>query len=234
MNASAVDPRIATRSMSPAIRPLSPIMGAEVTGIDVARPLSPELHRQLEEAFKTCKLLCFRDQMLTTDSLLAFTRSWGPVGEQATPSLSGHETSDVIIASNADANGRPNGRQPDPAAMRWHTGRSWRGGSITATLLYGLEVPSEGGDTLFANTAMAFESLPPYSRGGGSALDLIEFATRPEFVYRHKWRPRDLLMWDDRCTLHCDTPYDTTRELRTVFRTVVAGVPAQWASRITN
>jgi alpha-ketoglutarate-dependent taurine dioxygenase len=222
--------------MTPVIRPLSHVIGAEVTGIDVARPLSRDVHRQLEEAFDTFKLLCFRDQMLTTDSLVAFARSWGPVAEQTMSGLPGGETAHVSIASNADENGRPNGRRPDPASMRWHTGRSWRRDLVTATLLYGLEVPSEGGDTLFANTAMAYEALLPCSRetGGGSLLDdLIEFATRPEFVYRHKWRPRDLLMWDDRCTLHCDTPYDPARELRTMFRTVVASVPAHRTSQIT-
>jgi taurine dioxygenase len=178
--------------------------------------------------------------------------------------------------------------------MRTRTGAPTAGIPVTATLLYGLEVPTEGGDTLFANTAMAYEALPQplkdtvtpmtvihsveYSRitGGGHKAtayelsiappqphplarihpatgkralyigchawkidgmpeeqgrqlldDLLEFATKPEFVYRHRWRRHDLLMWDDRCTLHSATPYDTTRELRTMFRTVVAGVPTR-------
>jgi alpha-ketoglutarate-dependent taurine dioxygenase len=158
-------------------------------------------------------------------------------------------------------------------------------------LLYGLEVPAEGGDSLFANTSMAFHALPqplkdrvasmtaihsveysrdtgggpkatpyelsiappqphplarvhpvtgkralyigchawkidgmPYAEGRQLLDDLLEFATRPEFVYRHKWRRHDLLMWDDRCTLHSATPFDAARELRTTFRTVVAGI----------
>ena len=276
------------------IRPLGPVMGAEVIGIDVARTLSPEVHRRLDEAFNEYKVLCFRDQVLTTDSMVAFTRTWGAPGEHTMPGQLREGILDVNIASNADANGRPNGKHPDPTAMRWHTDRSWRRDPVTATLLYGVEVPSRGGDTLFANTAMAYEALPQplkdtitpmtaihsveYSRetGGGPKAteyelriappqphplarvhpvtgkralyigchawkidgmaeaegrqlldDLLEFATKPQFVYRHAWRRHDLLMWDNRCTLHSATPYDTTKELRTMYRTVVAGTPTR-------
>lgn len=267
-------------------------MGAEVIGIDAARPLSADVHRQLEGAFNEYKLLCFRDQLLTTDSLVAFTRTWGTPGKHRMPGQLRDGIADVNIASNADANGRPNGEHPDPTAIHWHTDRSWRRDPVTATLLYGVEVPSEGGDTLFANTAMSYEALPQplkdtvtpmtvihsvdYSRGtrgapkatayelsiappqphplarihpvtGKRALfigchawkidgmpyaegrqlldDLLEFATKPDFVYRHKWQRHDLLMWDDRCTLHSATPFDTAKELRTMFSTVVAGTP---------
>jgi alpha-ketoglutarate-dependent taurine dioxygenase len=267
-------------------------MGAEVFGIDVARPLPPTVHRQLQEAFHEYKLLCFRDQMLTTDSLAAFTRTWACPTEHAMPGQFRDAVTDVNIVSNADENGRPNGKHPDTTEMRWHSSRSWRPDPATATLLYGLEVPSEGGDTLFADTAMAYEALPQplkdtvtpmkvihsleYSRKSGSghkptadessvtppqahplarihpatgkrALfigchawkiegmsevkgrqlldDLLEFATKPAFVYRHGWRRHDLLMWDDRCTLHSATPYDAATQLRTMFRTIVAGAP---------
>ena len=52
-------------------------MGAEVIRVDVSRPLARDVHRQLEDAFHACKLLCFRDQLLTTDSLGAFARNVG-------------------------------------------------------------------------------------------------------------------------------------------------------------
>jgi taurine dioxygenase len=177
--------------------------------------------------------------------------------------------------------------------MRWHTDRSWRRDPALATILYGVDVPSTGGDTLFANCTKAYDALPEetkrriypmfaihsveYSRRtapegpaateyelrnhppaahplarkhpatgkralfigchawkieglpeeeGRALLDeLLAFATQPAFVYAHKWRSRDLLMWDDRCTLHAATPYDTGKELRTMYRTVVSGGP---------
>ncbi len=52
---------------------------------------------------------------------------------------------------------------------------------------------------------------------------LMSFATQDRFVYRHAWRKHDLLMWDNRCTFHAATPFDASRELRTMYRTVVAG-----------
>lgn len=274
------------------IRPLDPVMGAEVIGLDASRPLTKDVKRRLEGAFNEYKLLCLRDQILTTDSLVAFTRNWGVPGEHTMPGQLRDGITDVNIASNADINGKPNGQHPDPAAMRWHTDRSWRPDPVTATLLYGVEVPSEGGDTLFCNTAKAYEALPEemkrridpmkvihsveYSRltgGGRKATDyelkiappqahplarvhpvtgkraiytgchawkiegmseeegralldeLMTFASQSQFVYRHKWRKRDLLMWDNRCTFHAATPYDASRELRTMYRTVVAGGP---------
>jgi alpha-ketoglutarate-dependent taurine dioxygenase len=181
--------------------------------------------------------------LLTVDSLVAFGRSWTSRRDIAMLAP-GDGMADVSIASNADEHGRPNGRHPDPAATRWCAHRWWRGKPVTATLLYGVEVPAEGGDMLFANAAIAYQALPSSlkdtvtditasystddsrSTGAGSrADDILEFVTRREFVYRHKWRPRDLLMWDDRCTLHRETPFDASQELRTVFRTFVAGVP---------
>ncbi len=142
------------------IRPLDAVMGAEVIGLDVSRRMPPAEKRRLEDAFNRYKLLCFREQVLTTDSLVEFTRTWGSPGEHTMPGQLRDGTTDVNIASNADAEGKPNGRHPDPTAMRWHTDRSWRPDPVTATLLYGVEIPSEGGDTLFCNTAMAYEALP--------------------------------------------------------------------------
>ena len=63
----------------------------------------------------------------------------------------------------------------------------------------------------------------PEDEGRRLLDELLRFCTQSRFVYRHQWRKRDLLMWDNRCTFHCATPYDTSSELRTMYRTVVAG-----------
>jgi len=52
---------------------------------------------------------------------------------------------------------------------------------------------------------------------------LQEFATRPEFVYRHKWRVGDALLWDNRCAQHCATPFDDTKYERHMQRTTLEG-----------
>jgi alpha-ketoglutarate-dependent taurine dioxygenase len=275
------------------VRPLDPVMGAEIIGLDVSRPLAPGVLEELQRLLAEYKVLCFRDQHLDFAQQIAFTRLWGPPLEHT---MDGHvrdgPSQYVQVASNRSAEGKPNGKHPDSTAMRWHTDRSWRSDPAFATLLYGLEVPSEGGDTLFCNTAMAYEALPAetkrridrmrvihsveYSRrtadgppateyelrigpptphpvarrhpvtgkraiylgchawkmegmseeDGRKLIDeLMAFATQPRFVYRHKWKRHDLVMWDNRCTFHAATPYDTARELRTMHRTVVQGGP---------
>jgi taurine dioxygenase len=50
---------------------------------------------------------------------------------------------------------------------------------------------------------------------------LMEHATQERFVFRHRWGPRDVVMWDNRCTMHCATPYDAAGERRVLHRTVV-------------
>jgi taurine dioxygenase len=53
--------------------------------------------------------------------------------------------------------------------------------------------------------------------------ELEAHATRPQYVYRHKWQVDDVLMWDNRCTMHCVEPYDAAKEKRAVHRVVVKG-----------
>ncbi len=282
-----------TRAPRVDFRPLGRVMGAEIVGVDLSRPLPAGVFEKLEQLFLEYKVLCFRDQSLTNEQQVAFTELWGPPLEHT---MANHVQSGprnfVQIASNADADGKPNGKHPDVTAMRWHTDRSWRAEPALATLLYGLEVPSTGGDTLFCNTAMAYDALPDdlkrrvdsmkvihsveYSRRtgdgppateyelkigpptphplarkhpmtgkraiflgchawkidgmseeAGRALidELMAFATQERFVYRHVWRKHDFVMWDNRCTFHAATPYDTTKYLRTMHRTVVQGGP---------
>ena len=180
------------------IRPLDPVMGAEVIGLDVSRPLSTDTKSRLEDAFNEYKLLCFRDQILTTDSLVAFTRNWGVPGEHTMPGQLRGDITDVNIASNADANGKPNGIHPDPTAMRWHTDRSWRPDPVTATLLYGVEVPSEGGDTLFCNTAKAYDALPEAVK---RRIDSMKVIHSVEYSRLDRWRTEgDRVRVEDRAS----------------------------------
>jgi taurine dioxygenase len=284
-----------TASVHPfTVRPLGPVMGAEIVGLDLSKPLPPGVMERLEDLLAQYKVLCFRDQDLSMDAQLAFTRLWGPPLEHTMAShVRTGDLNFVQVASNKGPDGKPNGKHPDDTAMRWHTDRSWRPDPAFATLLYGVEVPSEGGDTLFCNTAAAYEALPAerrqevdgmrvihsveYSRRtapsgppateyekrigpptphplarkhpitGRKAIyagchawmiegrseeegrkiidELMAFATQDSFVYRHKWKRHDLVMWDNRCTFHAATPYDTARELRVMHRTVVQGGP---------
>jgi len=62
----------------------------------------------------------------------------------------------------------------------------------------------------------------PVEEGRRLIEELIAFATEPRFVYRHRWRVGDLVMWDDRCTMHRGRPYDDTRYRRDMHRTTVS------------
>jgi alpha-ketoglutarate-dependent 2,4-dichlorophenoxyacetate dioxygenase len=63
----------------------------------------------------------------------------------------------------------------------------------------------------------------PTDEARGLIRDLLERATAPEFVYAHRWRPGDLVMWDNRCVLHRGRPWDESRYRRVMHRTTVAG-----------
>ena len=64
-----------------------------------------------------------------------------------------------------------------------------------------------------------------WDQGDGEALlaALERHATQEKYVYRHQWRDNDVLMWDNRCTIHCVTGYDAAKERRVVHRAVVQG-----------
>ena len=62
----------------------------------------------------------------------------------------------------------------------------------------------------------------PIGEGRQLIEELIAFATRPEFVFQHRWRVGDLVIWDDRCTMHRGRPYDDTKYRRDMHRTTVS------------
>jgi len=64
----------------------------------------------------------------------------------------------------------------------------------------------------------------PVEEGRALLEGLIEFATQPRFIYAHKWRVGDLVIWDNRCTLHRATPYQSTQYVRDLRRTTIIDV----------
>jgi taurine dioxygenase len=66
----------------------------------------------------------------------------------------------------------------------------------------------------------------PYGEGRAMIDELNALAVHPDLTWRHKWRPHELIVWDNRCTMHRATPFDVTREGRVVRRcTVIGEVP---------
>ena len=81
--------------------------------------------------------------------------------------------------------------------------------------------PGSGRKTLYLASHAASIVGWPLDEGRDLLRRLMEFATQPKFVYRHKWRVGDLLVWDNLCTMHRGTPFDDTRQARDMRRTTV-------------
>lgn len=161
---------------------LTPSIGLAISGLDMARPVGPEIEQELHTLFLTHKILCFRKQALSLEEQVAFTRIWGnPLEHTMEGQKQAGAGNKVQVASNAGPDGKPNGKHPDVTAMRWHTDRSWRKEPALATILLGIEVPSEGGDTPFCDAAAAYRALPETTKrelDGVKVIHSVEYSRR--------------------------------------------------------
>lgn len=275
-----------------------PLIGTEIRGIDLARPLDRATLARLEAIWLEHPMLVFPDQPITDAQQIAFARNFGDL--EIHPSVA-HRSSahpEIYRVSNVDERG-----EIIPAETKewkyleltwlWHTDSSFREVPSKGSILHGIEVPPAGGNTLFADMTAAYAALPdamkarirgltvrhshdavlarsaglnaladkgeytelpaveqplvrrhprtgkpslflsPHTHAGvvgmdpaeGDALlaELIEHATADRFVYRHVWRQHDVIMWDNRCTMHSVMPYDSVNHRRIMHRTTIVG-----------
>jgi taurine dioxygenase len=145
------------------IAPSGEILGASVTGIDLAHPLSDEDFADIVQAIGQHGVLCFTNQKLTPDQQAAFAMRFGALeinvaaGPYTVPNLP-----EVMILSNIVRDGKPIGL--GDAGQGWHTDMSYSKEIAFGNVLYALEVPRRDGkvlgDTLFANMHAAYDDLP--------------------------------------------------------------------------
>lgn len=280
--------------MSLSLNRLSPVVGIEATGIQVTQDLGDNAFKTLYDAWlESGGLLVLRDQQLTPEDHIAFSRRFGELdpleGQTVAPyMLPGYP--EIYRVSNKVKDGVKQGRQR--AGTYWHSDNSHKERAAKASLLYGIEIPPYGGDTLFAGMTAAYDALSPgmqamldglrcvhdfekaktgsfknetvteshlrttppishplvrtHPETGRKCLflnagvithiegmtveesqPLLDFlyahCTRPEFVYRHRWQQRDLLVWDNRCAMHyAVADYDGVGD-RYMHRTTVFG-----------
>jgi taurine dioxygenase len=279
--------------MSLTITKLTPAVGAEVSGVDLAR-LNDAEFTAIEQAWNRHSALLFRDQKLTDDDLLAFSRRFGeldppPVQEHGRQSPEGYP--EVYVVSNVlDDKGAPIGALGAGEAV-WHTDMSYLALPPDASMLYALEIPPSGGDTWVLGMQAAWAALPSalkvklrdrrikhdgtYNSGGylrkgvtpsddphqapgawhpavlrhpvtgapslylgrrrnsyvegfapaesAALLDALWMhIEHPEFRYQHRWRVGDLLLWDNRSTMHRRDPFDN-KTRRVMHRTQIKG-----------
>lgn len=146
MGEAARDQRIAAFEL----HPLTPRIGAEVTGIDLSRPLDPRTRDHLRAALLDRKVLFFRDQPITTEQHLDFARQFGDLEVHPfAPHKPGYPEV-LAITHDRDNPGRENA---------WHSDVTWRLEPSLGSVLRAIEIPAMGGDTLFACMCAAYEGL---------------------------------------------------------------------------
>ena len=132
--------------------------GLEARGVDLAQPLSDDAFRTLWNAFFTGQVLVIRAQKLTAAQFLSFARRFGRPEPHVIDQFHHPEHADILILSNRKKDGQPVGLAD--AGTYFHTDYSYLEVPARCTLLYSIEVPKKGGDTLFADQYAAYDDLP--------------------------------------------------------------------------
>lgn len=288
--------------MSITIRPLGAGFAAELAGVDLSKPLSQGDWDAIYQAFVEHKVIAFRDQQLNAEQFHAFGERFGNIEPHTVEMYRHAERPGITLLSNRVELGRPKGIKD--AGSHWHSDYSYKKVPAKATMLYALETPAEGGDTLFGDLAAAYRALPdtmkqriqglwarhhyrwdedrnnPEARWllltetereqtpevehpvvrrhpesgersvfvfpgltsgikGIVGMDpkqsrelletLYEHCTQPAFQFRYRWHVGDVLVWDNRSTMHCATtdklPPDQFRSMWRINTTGSVPVP---------
>jgi len=185
--------------MIPEIIPLTDAIGAKVRGVDLSLPVAPEIAARLRSAWHEHVLLLFRGQDLTDDDLKASTGWLGEMSAITMPTdRRGDDDLAIALVSNIlDEAGRPIGALGD-GEMWFHHDNSFTAEPDKATFLYAVELPSQGGNTLFSNGYLAWDALPDRLRGaitGRRVLQVYDYTVRekPDVDnldgVPHHWQP---------------------------------------------
>ena len=280
------------------LRKLSYALGAEVCDIDVAAPMSEAAFGEIYKAFLGHGILLFRDQDITREQHIEFSRRFGELDKHESLPQDRHPDHPelLLVTNEPSADGTPSNSRY--TGRQWHSDMSFTPIPSLGSLLKSWTVPEVGGDTLFANMTMAYDTLsggmkkliadlhgiqlagtrkinyaptgvgraeeqrklnPPIAQPvvrvhpetgkkalylgekvkrfdgmtEAESLPLIQYlnahATKPEFVYRQQWRKNDIVVWDNRCTMHQALgDFDETQR-RHMERTTVLGTPSGYA-----
>jgi alpha-ketoglutarate-dependent 2,4-dichlorophenoxyacetate dioxygenase len=280
------------------IRQIHPVFAGEVSGVDLAKPLSKADVAAIEAGMDRYAVLVFRGQNITDDQQMAFTQNFGAIenakGGNITKADEYRLKQGMVDVSNLDKEGKPFARDDRRRMFNlgnrlWHSDSSFRAIPAKYSILSARTVASQGGNTEFADMRAAYDTLDDatratiedlvcehsliYSRGsmgftelteaerammkpvrqrlvrthpvtGRKSLylsshagtiigwpmpeardflrDLNEHATQRELVYIHRWRQYDLVIWDNRQTMHRVRRFDESQP-RDMRRTTVAG-----------
>ena len=133
------------------VRPIAGALGAEIEGIDAARPLEAAVIAEVRQAFLDHLVIFLRDQRLSAQAQLAFARQFGEPMEY--PQLKGLPECPLVTPVIKLAHERVN------FGGIWHSDTAYLERPPMASMLYAVETPPHGGDTIFANQYLAYETL---------------------------------------------------------------------------
>ena len=277
------------------VRPLTPNLGAQVSGIDMTRELDDATFGEIYRAFLRFQVLLFPPHDLPPARQVALARRFGEVQIHVMNQYHADGFPELYRLSNLDASGKPTGHHPDKGTLAWHTDGSWQRVTGQATIIYGEVMPAQGGETHFCDMYGAYERLSPawkarianlravhnldfsrtrrhgeaplteeqrrakppvdhpvvrthpetgrkclylgdhaeyivgmpYDEGRALIEELNALAVHPDLTYEHRWKTRELLIWDNRCVMHRATAYDAAHQGRVIRRCTILGeVPA--------
>jgi taurine dioxygenase len=142
------------------VEPLSPNIGVVVEGVDLSQPVSPSIGGELFRLFSESCILLIRGQALTHDNLGAAASWIGPLEKRGRPTTVLRESDQYITkVSNIRENGKLIGSLPD-GEMLFHADNCFKEMPNRSSFLFAVEIPSSGGNTLFANLMKAYDMLP--------------------------------------------------------------------------
>lgn len=273
------------------IRPLPGSFGAEILGFDCAGAIADEDFARVLAGFHQYSLLVFRDQDLTPERQIAFSRRFGTLVEHTQPQFLLKGYPEIYVVSNVVEGGREIGAKN--CALAWHSDHSYMTEPALGSLFYAVTIPSVGGETWFAGMYQPWDDLPaerkeelrdlkavhdylrlqqtqfpespltpkqiadappvahPLARihpdtrrrslflgdnvishvvtpdgrtlSRDMVVELLHYAVQEQYVYRHAYKPGDMVFWDNRCTLHMAGGYDDGTHPRRMHRTTVKG-----------
>jgi taurine dioxygenase len=269
------------------IKPISGGLGVEVIGLDLAATIDTETAEEINRAFVENVVLIFRGQDITVHQFLEAAKILGDPMEQY---LSQYKVPECPIVSYVSNQVKTDAGAPKLLGQAWHTDQSFNPTPPKATMLHGVVLPKQGGNTCFANMRQAYEGLSDTlkarigslqavhayreSREGMSAKDrraeedaddgvthpvvrtldeigaksiyinplrikrfvglsadestslleeLTEHATHDRYVYCHPWQKGDIVIWDNRQSMHRVLHNYDLSEKRLMHRIVLEG-----------
>lgn len=171
------------------VRPIAGHVGAEIIGLDLGQPVGEDDFSRIHHAHLAHHVLVFRDQHITPQQQIDFSRRFGVLQIHVLKQflLAGHP--EILVVSNIVENGQPIGL--GDAGKYWHSDLSYKELPSLGSMLHAQELPSEGGDTLFADMHRAWDTLPVALRQAVEGRQAVHSYTARYGEGRNaaSWRP---------------------------------------------